>query len=140
MSADERLDPSFYRHWIEDRVRFADLDPLGHCNNAAIGGFFESSRVALFAEAGYAAGGGALSIPIVRIEIDFRHELHYGARVRVGARVLRFGRTSFTLAGAVFDGDRCAATAQVVAVLFDLGQRRSVEIPGDLRDTLAVYA
>ena len=58
MSADERLDPSFYRHWIEDRVRFADLDPLGHCNNAAIGGFFESSRVALFADAGYSAGGG----------------------------------------------------------------------------------
>jgi acyl-CoA thioester hydrolase len=140
MSSDERLDPSFYRHWIEDRVRFADLDPLGHCNNAAIGGFFESSRVALFADAGYSAGGGALSIPIVRIEIDFRRELHYGARVRVGARVLRFGRTSFTLAGAVFDREHCAATAQVVAVLFDLGQRRSVEIPGDLRDTLAVYA
>src|SRR3982751_1239855 len=129
MSADERLDPSFYRHWIEDRVRFADLDPLGHCNNAAIGGSFESSRVALFADAGYSAGGGALSIPIVRIEIDFRRELHYGARVRVGARVLRFGRTSFTLAGAVFtDGERCAVTAQVmVAVLFDLAQRRSVE-------------
>ena len=74
------------------------------------------------------------------IEIDFQRELHYGARVRVGARVLRFGRTSFTLAGAVFDREHCAATAQVVAVLFDLGQRRSVEFPGDLRDTLAVYA
>ena len=140
MSADERLDPSFYRHWIEDRVRFADLDPLGHCNNAAIGGFFESSRVALFADAGYSAGGGALSIPIVRIEIDFRRELHYGTRVRVGARVLRFGRTSFTLAGAVFASEHCAATAQVVAVLFDLRQRRSVELTDDLRQALARYA
>src|SRR5215207_3523594 len=86
MSSSEILEPSFYRHWIEDRVRFADLDPLGHCNNAAIGGFFESSRIALFAEAGYGAGGGALSIPIVRIEIDFRRELHYGTRVRSAAR------------------------------------------------------
>jgi acyl-CoA thioester hydrolase len=137
MSADERLDPSFYRHWIEDRVRFADLDPLGHCNNAAIGGFFESSRVALFADAGYSAGGGALSIPIVRIEIDFRRELHYGTRVRVGARVLRFGRTSFTLAGAVFEGEQCAATAQVVAVLFDLAERRPLPLPDDLRQALA---
>src|SRR5919112_664081 len=102
MSADERLDPSFYRHWIEDRVRFADLDPLGHCNNAAIGGFFEAPRV--------------------------------------GARVLRFGRTSFTLAGAVFDNEHCAATAQVVAVLFDLGRRRSVELTDDLRQALEAYA
>ena len=111
MSSPDRLEPSFYRHWIEDRVRFADLDPLGHCNNAAIGGFFESSRIALFAEAGHPVSGGALSIPIVRTEIDFRHEVLYGARVRVGVRVLRIGRTSFTLAGAVFDGDRCAAAA-----------------------------
>jgi len=101
MSSPDRLEPSFYRHWIEDRVRFADLDPLGHCNNAAIGGFFESSRIALFADAGHPVSGGALSIPIVRVEIDFRHEILYGARVRVGTRVLRLGRTSFTLAGAV---------------------------------------
>src|SRR4051812_49721936 len=97
MSADERLDPSFYRHWIEDRVRFADLDPLGHCNNAAIGGFFESSRVALFADAGYSAGGGALSVPVVGLEIDFRRELHYGVRGRGGAPVPPVRRTALPL-------------------------------------------
>jgi len=140
MSSPDRLEPTFYRHWIEDGVRFADLDPLGHCNNAAIGGFFESSRVALFTDAGFPVSKGTLSIPIARIEIDFRHEILYGARVRVGARVLRIGRTSFTLAGAIFDADQCAAAAQVVAVLFDLAQRRSVEIPADLRQTLSAYA
>ena len=62
------------------------------------------------------------------------------ARVRIGARVLRLGRTSFTLAGAVFDGERCAATAVVVAVLFELAQRRSVEIPADLCQSLSAYA
>jgi acyl-CoA thioester hydrolase len=113
MSSPDRLEPTFYRHWIEDGVRFADLDPLGHCNNAAIGGFFESSRVALFTDAGFPVSKGTLSIPIARIEIDFRHEILYGATVRVGARVLRIGRTSFTLAGAIFDADQCAAAAQV---------------------------
>src|SRR5215212_180627 len=140
MSSPDRLEPSLYRHWIEDRVRFADLDPLSHYNNAAIGGFFESSRIALFAEAGHPVSGGALSIPIVRTEIDFRHEVLYGARVRVGVPVLRIGRTSFTRAGAVFDGDRCAAAAQVVAVLFGRAQRRPVEIPGDLREAFSMYA
>ncbi len=140
MSSPDRLESAFYRHWIEDRVRFADLDPLGHCNNAAIGGFFESSRVALFTEVGQPVSGGAFSIPIARIAIDFRHELLYGARLRVGARVLRIGRTSFTLAGGIFDGDRCAAAAEVVAVLFHLEQRQSVEIPADLREALSAYA
>src|SRR5215207_690611 len=140
MSSPDPFEPSFYRHWIEDRVRFADLDPLGHCNNAAIGGFFESSRVALFTDIGQPISGGALSIPIVRIEIDFRHEILYGARVRIGARVLRIGCTSLTVADAVIDGKCCAAAAQVVAVLFDLAQRRSIEIPADLRHALSAYA
>src|SRR4051812_30209262 len=140
MPADERLDPSFYRHWIEDRVRFADLDPLGHCNNAAIGGLFESSRVALFADAGYWAGGGAPSVPLLGLEIDLPRGVHYGPPGRVRAPVPRFGRTSFTLAGAVFDNEHCAATAQVVAVLFDLGRRRSVELTDDLRQALEAYA
>jgi acyl-CoA thioester hydrolase len=139
LSSPDRLEPSFYRHWIEDTVRFSDLDPLGHCNNAAINGFFESSRVALVADAGFRASGGHLSIPIVRTEIDFRRELLYRTRVRIGARILKLGRTSFTLAGAVFDGDECAAAAQVVAVLFDLTNRRSVEIPAGMREALSAY-
>src|SRR4051812_49806266 len=100
MSSDEHLDPSFYRHWIEDRVRFADLDPLGHCNNAAIGGFFESSRVALFADAGYSAGGGALSVPIVRLRVDFPRGLHYWGRGGGRAPGLPVGRPAFTPARA----------------------------------------
>jgi acyl-CoA thioester hydrolase len=140
MSSKDRLEAAFYRHWVEDQVRFADLDPLGHCNNAAINGFFESSRVALITDAGHPVSESALSIPIVRIEIDFMHEILYGTRVRIGARILRLGRTSITLAGAVFDADRCAALAQVVAVLFDLKQRRAVEIPGGLREALSGYA
>jgi len=88
MSSPDRLEPSFYHHWIGDRVRFADLDPLGHCNNAAIGGFFESSRIALFADAGHPVSGGALSIPIVRVEIDFRHEILYRSLTAIAARQL----------------------------------------------------
>ena len=139
MSSSDRFEPSFYRHWIEDTVRFSDLDPLGHCNNAAIDGFFESSRVALVTDAGFQAIGGEISIPIVRSEIDFRRELLYRARLRIGARILKLGRTSFTLAGAIFDGDDCAAAAQVVAVLFDRANGRSVELPAGMRDALSTY-
>jgi acyl-CoA thioester hydrolase len=132
-------DRSSYRHWIKDHVRFADLDPLGHCNHAVISGFFESSRVALFEAAGHRLGEHGRSLSIVRLVIEFRRELLYGARVRVGARVLKLGRTSVTLGGAVFDGDQCAATAEVVGVLIDLETRRPTEVPADLREQLSSY-
>ena len=136
----DAVDPASYRFWIEDHVRFADLDPLGHCNNAAISTFFESSRVALFAAAGHSLGYDGKSLSIARLLIEFRRELNYGAKVRIGARVVKLGRTSVTLAGAVFDEDeRCVATAEVVGVLIDLGTRAPTELPPDLRARLAEY-
>jgi acyl-CoA thioester hydrolase len=132
-------DTSCYRHWVEDHVRFADLDPLGHCNHAVISGFFESSRVALFEAAEHRLGEYGRSLSIVRLLIEFRRELLYGARVRIGARVLKLGRTSVTLGGAVFDGDQCAATAEVVGVLIDLKARKPTGLPADLREQLSRY-
>jgi acyl-CoA thioester hydrolase len=135
----DATDTSCYRHWAEDHVRFADLDPLGHCNHAVISGFFESSRVALFEAAGHRLGEYGRSLSIVRLLIEFRRELLYGARVRIGARVLKLGRTSVTLGGAVFDGDQCAATAEVVGVLIDLEARKPTGLPADLREQLSRY-
>jgi acyl-CoA thioester hydrolase len=133
-------DPAAYRHWVEDRVRFADLDPLGHCNHAVVSGFFESSRVALFQDAGLELLGGETSLSVVRLVLEFRRELRLGERVRAGGRVVRLGRTSVTLANALFvDDGRCAATAEVVGVMIDLEKRAPTELPPWLREALARF-
>jgi acyl-CoA thioester hydrolase len=123
--------PGFYPYWINESVRFADLDPLGHVNNAAISTYFESARVALFRDAGNSPVSGSLSVVIARIVIDFRSEMHYPGALRVGQK---------TLAGGLFHGDTCIATSEVVCVLFDVGARRSVEIPADVRARLTELA
>jgi acyl-CoA thioester hydrolase len=132
--------PEFYPYWINESVRFADLDPLGHVNNAAISTYFESARVALFSDAGNSPVSGSLSVVIARIVIDFRSEMHYPGALRVGQKATRFGRSSLTLAGGIFHGDTCIATSEVVCVLFDVGARRSVEIPADVRTRLTELA
>lgn len=141
MTADlpELLKPDYYRFWVEDHVRFADLDPLGHCNNAAFGGFFESSRVALMDAVGQPVGANGKSLAIVRLLIEFRRELQRGTRVRIGARVAKIGRTSFTLHNAVFDGEECAGSGEVVGVMMDLGSRRPTELSQPVRDKLQLY-
>ena len=129
-----------FRHWIEDHVRFADLDPLGHCNNAAICGFFESARIALLADVGMPVGEGGIAFSIVHQAIDYRQELRLGAKLRIGTRVTKVGRTSVTLANAVFEGEVCAANARIVGVTIGLDSRRPVELPKDVRERLAAYA
>ena len=41
-----RLDD--YPHRVNDIIRYGDLDPQGHVNNAVFATYFESGRVAMF--------------------------------------------------------------------------------------------
>jgi acyl-CoA thioester hydrolase len=55
--------------------------------------------------------------------------MHWPGTVEVGTRVEQVGRSSIVLAQALFQEDRCVATAQSVAVLTDITTRRSRSIP-----------
>lgn len=136
-------DAAGYRFWSEERVRFADLDPLGHANNNAIGTYFESARVDLFAAAGGVLGtdvrATGRTVVIARLAIDFRAELHHPAQVRIGTRVLRLGRSSVTLGSAVFHDERCIATCEAVCVIIDLESRRPADIPPETRERLSMW-
>jgi acyl-CoA thioester hydrolase len=76
---------------------------------------------------------------VVRQTIEYRKELSLGARVKIGTRVVKLGRTSVTMAAAIFQGDICAATADVVAVLIDRDSRRPVELPEAARRNFSAF-
>jgi acyl-CoA thioester hydrolase len=126
-----------FKTWTFDKLRFADTDLNGHVNNAAFATFCESGRVAfLYDEKDPWAPPGHAFV-IVRLAIDFRAELFYPGTVDIGTRVARIGRSSFTLAQGIFNGEVCAATAESVGALIDVGERRAVALPDTLRHRLA---
>ena len=83
MDTPDPTNPVGFRAWTDETVRFADLDPLGHANNAAFNVYFESARAALFTEAGALEQNGR-SVVIAWLTIDFRTELNYGASCASG--------------------------------------------------------
>lgn len=131
-------DPAGYSFWIEERVRFADLDAIGHVNNNAIGVYFEQGRVQLLNESFDAVV--PWTVVVARTVTEFKAELLYPATVRVGLRVLRFGTTSMTLGCAIFHGDCLIATQEAVSVIVDRATHRPVPVPDALRARLAAYA
>lgn len=134
-------DPAGYRFWTPERLRFADLDPLGHANNNAFGVWFQEARVHLFEEAfGQRIDREGLGVVLARITIDYLRELRFPADIRIGQRVARIGRTSITLESGLFKGDEVIATSQSVTVLFDQSQRRPAEVPEALRRRLMELA
>lgn len=139
MDDSNRFNPSRYRHWIEDHVRFSDLDPLGHVNNNSIGQYFENARAALFMEVTPHWPHRDQLFILARIAVDFRRELHYPAQLKIGTGVASIGRTSMTLINALFRGDDGIAYCESVSVLISQTTRKPVEVPQDLRKVLLGY-
>lgn len=133
-------DPSAYRHWLDEHVRFADLDFNMHANNGAFATYFEASRIGMFdaARDAIAAAGG--TTVIVKLEIAFLAELRYRDRIRIGGRVAGLGRSSVRFSSAIFRGEECVATSEAVSVVLDREARRSMEIPPAAREILSRFA
>jgi len=121
-------DPQAYNFWAEEHVRFADLDVLGHVNNKAFFTYAESGRVVFLKTTGLWKPGAQRQGVIVRAEMDYHRELHFPAALRIGMRVLKVGRTSFTLGLGMFNGDHCVATNVTMVVRIDTQTREPVAL------------
>lgn len=120
-----------------ERVRFRDLDAMGHVNNAVFLTYIESARVAFLVDLGAAATLEDISIIVARIEIDFRTPVAFGEEVEVGVRTSRFGDKSFDLDYELRVGDKVVAQAKSVLVGYDYDKGETVTIPDDWRERLA---
>lgn len=132
-------DPAAYSFWTEEHVRFADLDVLGHVNNKAYFTYSESGRVAFLTTTGLWEHGAQRQSVIVRAELDYHQELHFPATLRIGIRVLKVGRTSFTLGLGMFNGDQCVASNVTVAVRIDTTTRAPIALNDEELASLKPY-
>ena len=91
-----------YPHKVTDTIRFGDLDPQGHVNQAVFLTYFESGRVAMFRDPDLGIGVPGLTFVLVRMEVDYMKELHWPGSIDIGTGVTEFGRSSFKVSQAIF--------------------------------------
>jgi acyl-CoA thioester hydrolase len=119
-----------------ERVRFRDLDGMGHVNNAVFLTYLEQARSAFLVVHGLASSIEEISIILARVEIDFRSPVSYGETVDVELRPVRLGTKSFELEYTLRAGDRVVAEAKSVQVGFDYETGATIPIPDAWRKLL----
>jgi acyl-CoA thioester hydrolase len=129
--ATPRLEDFPYR--LSDNVRFADLDPNQHVNNAVYATYFETGRVTLMKDRSYGLMPEGLGWIMVRIDIHFRAELHWPGKIELGLGVAKFGRTSVSFDQVVFSEGKCIASARAITVLIDEVTRKPVPLTPELK-------
>lgn len=130
-----------FRHWLKIPTRWADLDALGHVNNANFFSYDESARVDYFSRlmAGDAQFLKEYGIILAHIGCDFVSQLRHPAELDVGFRVCRLGTSSLkTEAGMFLDGNLVAVTRSVL-VWFDYVRQMSLEIPEPVRQKVCDF-
>ena len=117
---------------LTDNVRFADLDPNQHVNNAVYATYFETGRVTLMKDKSYWQLPEGLTWIMVRLDIHFRAELHWPGTIEMGLGVAKFGRTAVTFDQVGVSNGRCVASAQSVTVLIDEATRKPTPLTPEI--------
>ena len=136
MNAPSRLDTTprleDFPFRLGDNVRFGDLDPNQHVNNAVYATYFETGRVTLMKDPAFGLMPEGLAWIMVRLDIHFRAELTWPNAIEMGLGVSRFGRTSVTFDQVVFSEGICVASARSVSVLLDETTRKPTALTEDI--------
>lgn len=108
-----------------DKVRYADTDRQGHINNANFSTFLETGRVEFLYDGEKGLALENASFVIAGLQLSFVSEAHWPGQIDIGTAVKKIGNSSVTLSQALFQNERCVATAETVIVQMDETTRRS---------------
>lgn len=131
---------SGFRFYHPIEIRYGDLDPQGHVNNAAYLTYMEQARLKYYERLGLFRGNDFLNMGVILAEATCTYlaPILYGAPIRVGVRMVRLGNKSFQLEYAIEDQGSAAilATGRTVQVAYDYRSRQSIPIPDTWRQIL----
>lgn len=124
-------------------VRYADLDPQQHVNNAAVVTYIESARMGYYQAAGIWNGLSfeRFGMVVASQHIDYLAPIRFGQAVRVGLGVRYMGNKSMRFRFRVEEGttEQALARGEVVMVAYDPQTERSIPIPVDWREKIETF-
>lgn len=127
-----------FPHWTTIPIRFRDLDPLNHVNNAIFSTYYEEARINFIQQVPTLAGQlkNGYSFVLANIEIEFVRPVEYPTDIIIGTGIKRLGNSSITSFQAIYSGEehQLASVAQAHGVWFDLSKQRPTRIP-EIEDT-----
>jgi acyl-CoA thioester hydrolase len=134
---------SEFRFYHPIEVRYGDLDPQAHVNNAKFLTYVEQTRVEYLRNLGLWDGRSFMDIGIILAEarITFLAPVYYGQAVRVGARVSRIGNKSMVMDYLLEDTDSGTKLAEAAAIMvsYDYHNSKTIPVPDDWRQVIQEF-
>ena len=124
-------------------VRYGDLDPQGHVNNAAFLTYLEHARVNYIRHLDLWDGKSFLSIGFIlaRVELDYKAPILMTDLVEVGVRTSRLGNKSLDMEYLVrqIEGDKIYGVGKTVQVAYDYQTGETISLLQNWRETITKF-
>lgn len=121
-------------------VRYGDLDPQGHVNNAAFVTYLEHARVAYIRHLDLWDGRSFLDIGFIlaRVELDYKAPIQLTDQVEVGVRTSRLGNKSLDMEYLIrqVNGARVYGEGKTVQVAYDYQGGKTVPLQSSWREII----
>ncbi len=125
-------------------VRYGDLDPQGHLNNAKYLTYFEQARIRYFVELGlFEIGQSFMDVGVIMAEakVTYHAPVEYGTPVKAGVCTCRLGNKSMTVEQSIVHAEtgEVFASGYVILVAFDYHTQKTIPIPDKMRRVIAEF-
>ena len=135
---------SDFRFYHPIEVRYGDLDPQGHVNNAKHLTYFEQARIAYWIQLGLFTKDQSfmeIGLIVADIHIVYLEPVYFGQNIKVGVRVAKLGNKSMTWEQNIVDADtdRELARGELVIVTYDYNAGKSIPIPSEWREKITIF-
>jgi acyl-CoA thioester hydrolase len=135
---------SDYHFYHPVEVRYGDLDPQGHVNNAKHLTYFEQARVAYMIGLGLFTRDQSfmkIGVIVADVHITYLAPVYFGQNVKVGVRTARIGNKSMTWEQNVMDADsgKELSKAELVIVTYDYETGKTISVPQEWREKISEF-
>jgi len=139
-----------YNHFMTDfkfyhpiEVRYGDLDPQGHLNNAKYLTYIEQARINYIKHLGLWGSDSFLDIGIILADahVTFKAPILFGQEVRAGVRVTRLGNKSLSMDYRLEDAQNGVILAEcsTTLVAYDYHSGETIPLPDRWRETISEF-
>ena len=131
-----------FHHPIE--VRYGDLDPQGHVNNAKHLTYFEQARIAYMVELGLFTKDQSfmeIGVILADVHITYLAPIYFGEPIKVGVHISKLGTKSMTWMQNIVDAktSKELAKGEVIMVTYDYKEEKTVNIPHEWREKIKAF-
>ena len=135
---------SQFRFYHPIEIRYGDLDPQGHVNNAKYLTYFEQARIAYWIDMGFFTTDQSfmeIGVILADVHLTYLAPVYFGQKIKVGVHVARLGNKSMTWEQNVVDVEsgKELAKAEIVIVAYDYRQEKTIPIPQEWREKIVEF-